>query len=43
MISTAVLSRWQTWSKHSAVWTRVLYAVVFAPILTMKRIDGKPG
>ena len=30
MISTAVLSRWQTWSKHSAVWTTVLYAVVFA-------------
>ncbi len=29
MISTAVLSRWQTWSKHSAVWTRVLYALVF--------------
>jgi diguanylate cyclase (GGDEF)-like protein len=29
VIRSAVLSRWQTWSRHSVMWTTVLYAVVF--------------
>jgi hypothetical protein len=30
VIRSAVLSRWQTWSRHSVMWTTVLYVVVFA-------------
>ena len=47
-MTSAVLSRWQTWSRHSAIWTTVLYVVVGAVygaflISTLPGVRPHPG
>jgi diguanylate cyclase (GGDEF)-like protein len=48
VIRSAVLSRWQAWSKLGVVWTTVLYAVVFAVyaafvVSTLPGVRPHPG
>jgi diguanylate cyclase (GGDEF)-like protein len=48
VIRSAVLSRWQAWSKHSVMWTTVLYVLVFAVyaafvISTVPGVRAHPG